>query len=129
MIHPMPRLRIRPWMVVTILCLLYVLFVVAQNNGDPRALVTIGNRFSNGEPEGTEGYDGQFVYYIARDPSTAAQYIDVPAYRFQRILLPALGRVLAFGQEPLIPWALLVVNLIALGVGTALLERLLVELK
>jgi hypothetical protein len=120
---------IRPWLVVTILCLIYVIFTIAQNNGDPLALVTIGTRFSEGNVQGTEGYDGQFVYYIARDTSTAANNIDVPAYRFQRILLPILGRLLAFGQESLIPWALLAVNLIALGAGTALMERLLTELK
>ncbi len=127
----MPTLRtvIRPWVVVTLLCLIYVLFVVAQNNGDPLALVTIGARFSEGNPQGTEGYDGQFMYYIARDPSTAAQYIDVPAYRYQRILLPALGRLLALGQEALIPWALLAVNLVALAAGTALMEHVLTDLK
>lgn len=121
--------RIRPWMAVTVLCLAYSLFVVAQNGGDPLALVTIGTRFSEGNLEGSEGYDGQFVYYIARDPSTAAQYIDVPAYRYQRILLPALGRLLAFGQESLIPWTLLLVNLVSLAAGTAFMEQLLVELR
>src|SRR5690606_36436901 len=50
---------------------------------------------------------------------------DIPAYRFQRILLPALGMVLSFGQDALIPWALLIVNLVALAAGTALLENLL----
>ncbi len=121
--------RIRPWMVVTVLCLAYSLLIVTQSGGDPLALVTIGTRFSEGNPQGSEGYDGQFVYYIARDPSTAAQYIDVPAYRYQRILLPALGRLFVTGEESLIPWALFFVNLVALGVGTALLEHLLVELR
>lgn len=119
---------IRPWQVVTILCIFYIMVVLAANNNNPLALVTIGTMFSEGIPEsegGTEGYDGQFVYFISRDPSTAAQYIDVPAYRFQRILLPALGWVFSFGQEALIPWVLLVINLIALAGGTAALEHLL----
>lgn len=122
----------RPWFAVTTLCLIYCLAVIATNDGDPLALVTIGTRFSEGiteEAGGTEGYDGQFVYYIARDPSTAASFIaagdDIPAYRFQRILLPALGMVLSFGQDDLIPWTLLIVNLVSLAVGTALLENLL----
>lgn len=125
---------VRPWFIVTILCLIYCLAVIVRNDGDPLALVTIGTRFSEGIPteaNGTEGYDGQFVYYIARDPSTAASFIaagdDIPAYRFQRILLPALGMVLSWGQDDLIPWALLIVNLISLAVGTALLENLLKE--
>lgn len=119
--------NLRPWLVVTVLCLLYVALVLLRNDGNPLALVTIGTRFSEGIVEGTEGYDGQFVYYIARDPNTAAQYLDVPAYRFQRILLPILGRVLAFGQPSFIPWTLLFVNLIALAGGTWLLEQLLVR--
>lgn len=125
----MLKTRIRPWMVVVTLCVLYVAFVILRNNGDPLALVTIGTRFGEGDMFGTEGYDGQFVYYIARDPDTAAQYIDVPAYRFQRILLPILGRALALGQVPLIPWALLVINLVSLAAGTTLLENLLIQHK
>src|SRR5690606_15507377 len=96
--------------------------------GSPLALVTLGTRFSDGDLQGetgTEGYDGQFVYYIARDPGDAERFLDVPAYRFQRILLPILGRVLAFGQNDLLPWSLLLVNLVALAAGTYTLEHLL----
>lgn len=125
---------LRPWFVLTLLCFVYCMAVVAANDGDPLALVTIGTRFSEGiaeEDGGTEGYDGQFVYYIARDPSTAGTYIsngdDSPAYRFQRILLPALGMILSFGDDSLIPWALLLVNLLALAGGVAILEHLLVQ--
>lgn len=123
----MTRIRITPWLLVTLLCLLYVGFVLARNHGDPLALVTLGTRFSQGLADGTEGYDGQFNYYIARDPSGAAQRLDVPAYRFQRILFPIAGRALAFGQEALIPWAFLALNLASLALGTWLLERLLIE--
>lgn len=127
----MPRLAfIRPWQVVSILSILYIILVLGVNNYNPLSLVTIGTVFSEGIPEaegGIEGYDGQFVYFISRDPATAAQYIDVPAYRFQRIVLPALGWAFSFGQEALIPWVLLLVNLIALGGSTAILEHLLQE--
>ncbi|HEX2907478.1 MAG TPA: hypothetical protein VHO69_11490 [Phototrophicaceae bacterium] len=124
----MSQTRIRPWLIVTVLCLLYVMIIILRH-GDPLALVTLGTRFSDHDPTGSEGYDGQFVYYIARDPATAASIIDVPAYRFQRILLPILGRLLALGQEALLPWTLLVVNLVSLAVGAALLEHLLTTLK
>ena len=115
----------RPWFIVTIACLVYALVLVAVNDGDPLTLVTIGTRFSEGIEDGTEGYDGQFVYYIASDPSNAAPLLDVPAYRFQRILLPALGMAFSFGQDDLLPWVLLTINLIALAAGTALMEYLL----
>ncbi len=111
-------------MVVTLLCLVYMLGLVAAKGG-PLALVTLGTRYSEARPDGSEGYDGQFVYYIARDPSTAAQYLDVPAYRFQRILLPALALPLSLGQTARIPWALATINLVALAAGTALVEQLL----
>ncbi len=111
-------------MVVTLLCLVYMLGLVTAKGG-PLALVTLGTRYSESNPRGSEGYDGQFVYMIARDPSTAAPFLDVPAYRFQRILLPALAIPLSFGQTALIPWALAAINLLALAAGTALVEKLL----
>lgn len=128
------RLTLRPWHVVTVLALAYALLVVAINDGDPLALVTIGTRFSEGTAAadgGTEGYDGQFVYYIALDAATAdtliAQGGDVPAYRYQRVLLPALGAALSFGNDDWLPWSLLLVSLVALAAGTATLETLLLR--
>ncbi len=123
---PVRRL-IRPWFITTVLCLVYVGIVILSNKGNPISLVTLGTRFSEQSTSGTEGYDGQFNYYIARDPNTAAQFLDVPAYRFQRILFPALGRLLALAQTDLIPWAFLLINLVALAAGTALLEHLLTQ--
>ncbi|NDJ79260.1 MAG: DUF2029 domain-containing protein, partial [Chloroflexi bacterium] len=52
--------------------------------------------------------------------------LDVPAYRLQRILLPALGMVLSLGQTALLPWVFVAINLTALVIGTALLEDLIV---
>lgn len=125
------RWLLRPWFMAAVGCLLYCLAVIAANGGDPLALVTLGTRFSAGIVNGSEGYDGQFVYYIARDAASAPALIanggDFPAYRFQRILLPVLGGWLSFGQVDWIPWALLAVNLVALAAGTALLEALLIQ--
>jgi hypothetical protein len=125
-----PPLQLAPrvfpiWGVVVALCLAYTLFVVVMR-GDVLAIVTLGTRFSEGiaaAEGGTDGYDGQFVYYIARDPLNAAQFIDIPAYRYQRILLPILGWGVSLGQTSLLPWALLAVNLAAVGVGTFLVQR------
>ncbi|MEQ9032194.1 MAG: hypothetical protein RLP44_25985 [Aggregatilineales bacterium] len=121
------QILLRPWFIVTLCCLLYGVMFVIANDGDSLALVTIGSRFSEGIDDGTEGYDGQFVYYIARDPSSAADLLDVPAYRFQRILLPFLGLIFSFGNDAILPWVLFGINLIALGAGTAILEGLLRE--
>ena len=67
-----------PTLLVVIVCLLYVLGVLIIANGDPKAFILIGTRFSEGDPQGTEGYDGQFAYQIAMNPSGAAPYVDVP---------------------------------------------------
>lgn len=122
---------LRPYVIVTVIALIYALFIV-QRAQTPLALVTIGAQFSPSEaqPGQPEGYDGQFVYFIARDPATADRLIaaggDFPAYRYQRILLPALSWLLPFG-EAAIPWELLAINLIALGMGTWALEGLLIR--
>jgi hypothetical protein len=64
------------------------------------------------------GYDGQFCYFIALDPVHAHFYMDWPAYRYTRILYPMLARLLALGQPILIPYTLVLINLIAIAAGT-----------
>jgi hypothetical protein len=90
------------------------------NEFDPLALAEIGSRYAQLDPTGEPGYDGQFSFYVARDPvpRTVGPFLDVPAYRYQRILYPLLARALAFGRQAVIPWALIGVNWIAHGLGT-----------
>jgi hypothetical protein len=86
----------------------------------PVALAELGTRYAQIEPSGSEGYDGQFTYYVAMDPrpEAVAPHLDVPAYRYQRILYPLLARALALGQPAWIPWSLILISLIAQAVGT-----------
>ncbi len=126
----------RPWMVILLLNVVYLGAVLARAGGDWMTFVTVGDCYSSCTgftgscPAGTEnGYDGQYAFYIARDPGGAAPCQDVPAYRYQRILLPMLGWALSFGNEAFIPLAFILVNLVALVGSTALLERLLTALK
>ncbi|MGE3269875.1 MAG: AZOBR_p60025 family cell surface glycopolymer formation protein [Chloroflexota bacterium] len=67
------------------------------------------------------GYDGQWFFYLAHDPLLRAPnpetYLDLPAYRYARILYPTLAWALALGQPAAIPWSLLAVNLLAVLVG------------
>jgi hypothetical protein len=51
--------------------------------------------------------------------------MDSAAYRYQRILYPALGRVFSFGQESLVAWILLGINVFAYAVGAGLLAQIL----
>ena len=116
---------VRPWMVVALAAALYGGAILARHGGDPLAFAVLGTRFAEGDPHGTEGYDGQFAYQIALRLSAAGPYLDVPAYRYQRILYPLLARALALGNPAWIPWTLILVNGAALVASTWLMERLL----
>jgi hypothetical protein len=118
---------LRPWWLVAAVTLIYLGIIVAAADGDPLALATLGTRFSEGRPAGSEGYDGQFAYYIARDPLHGWLQCDIPAYRYQRILYPMLARLLALGQETWIAYTLPLVNVLALAAGTWLTEQLLLR--
>ena len=93
---------------------------LARADWNPEALAEIGTRYAQGDPSGTEGYDGQFVLYVAKDPdpSTVSRHLDRPAYRYQRILLPLAARWAAFGDPTRVAWALLGIGLLAHFLGT-----------
>jgi hypothetical protein len=122
------RNRMLPTLIVVLVCLTYVSGVLISAGGDPMAFALLGTRFSEGDPQGSEGYDGQFAYQIAIRPLGATPHLDVPAYRYQRILYPMLARLLALGRPELIPWTLIVVNIAAIGLGTYATELLLMDL-
>ncbi|MFN8526697.1 MAG: hypothetical protein U0821_26635 [Chloroflexota bacterium] len=68
------------------------------------------------------GYDGQFFYFIALDP-TLTTYdprasLDQPSYRYGRILYPTLAWLAALGRAELVPWALVLVNVVAAAAAT-----------
>ncbi len=73
-------------------------------------------------------YDGQFVYYIAQNPTPAqvAPRLDVPAYRYQRILLPLLARGICLGHTTCLPWAIFawdaLMHLLAVGLLGSMLR-------
>ena len=120
-----PRGWLRPTLVLAILLPAYTAVVLFQHGLNPLALAQVGDGFVNGQPVSTAtGYDGQFSYWLAIDPSPAAAgtHFDVPAYRYQRILYPLLARWLAFGQAGLAPWTLIVVNLVAQLGGVLMVE-------
>lgn len=64
------------------------------------------------------GYDGQFSYYLATDPLHARVHMDNPAYRYTRILYPLVARLFALGQVRLVPYSLILVNVLAVAGGT-----------
>jgi hypothetical protein len=93
---------------------LYIGYRLAAADFDPAGVAEIGSRYSELEPSGDPGYDGQFFYYIALDPNpeSVAPHLDVPAYRFQRILYPLAVRLFSLGNPVWIPWGLILFNLL-----------------
>ncbi len=94
----------------------------------------VGSRFASPEligPRtivipGSRGYDGQFFYFAARDPfilGEAHRSIDVPAYRYGRILYPWLAALFALGSPTLIPYTLVLVNLAGVLMGSYFVLR------
>lgn len=90
----------------------------------PLAFSVIGTMFSEGDPDGTKGYDGQFAYFIARDGADAVPYIDGATLRYQRILYPVLSRALSLGSVELLPWVMVAINIISHSVGAGLITYL-----
>ena len=74
--------------------------------------------------EGTNGYDGQWFWLVALDPTLGDPQAEMlhytGEYRAQRIAYPALAAIFAGGDNDLIPWTLLVVNIAAVLTATAL---------
>jgi hypothetical protein len=70
-------------------------------------------------PSNGIGYDGQFYYFFAVDPTHAPAYMDQPAYRLSRPFYSMLARALALGQPGLVPWMMLLINWLAIS-GTTL---------
>jgi hypothetical protein len=128
-----PRVdRSSPALVAVTALLLYAVWVGwAHHIGhDWRDWAAVGRHFvgaaetspaiSGDAPHATSvfGYDGQFFLYIARDPSGAVPYLDNASYRYGRIVYPLAARGLALGRQAPIPLALVLVNLLAVAIGT-----------
>lgn len=118
---------IHPWVIVALFSFLYCLFTLQQNNWDPMSFVLVGNQFDPNQGVREMGYDGQFAYQIAKDPSNAFPFLDVPAYRYQRILYPIIVFVLSLGNVAFVPWLLILVNLFSLVLGTLATEKILLK--
>lgn len=116
-------------------------FIVLATNGTAEWFVHFGSR----EPKvvdfaldilgpdtltpHTQGHDGGMFWLLARDPlllhpATAREYNDRPTYRSQRILYPLLAAPGRLAGEDGLVWALLAVNIVALGAGTYVTARL-----
>ena len=75
------------------------------------------------------GHDGRFFFVQANDPwvlepEENALILDHPLYRTQRMFYPVVAGGLGFFGPDEIVWAMLVVNLVAMGVGAWAVARI-----
>lgn len=78
-------------------------------------------------PVHRDGYDGQFFYFIALDPTGAAPYLGDPSYRYSRIGYPLVARAVALGEPGRVRGALVLVNAASIALATLFLALLLVR--
>ncbi len=121
------RTRRFRWMLVGLaFALVLTLVRITIGNCDPVCFIDLGARFAYPDHRlPLAGFDGQFSYYIAADPWGAYPHLDTPTYRYQRILYPLAARLVAFGNVQWLPITLILVNILALGLGTSAFATLL----
>lgn len=126
------------------LALFLIIFELSRvfSAGDIRSSIFIGSKFINQSSKSPltnsqikyastiSGYDGQFFYYIALDPINARYYIDnPPSYRYGRIIYPILAKLLSLGNSKNIPYALVLINVLAILGSVYVLSLWLIEHK
>ena len=115
-----------PGLLLLGLALLYVLLhLVLSAHGDVTRFIVVGKAHAFSPPKGiyvndNAGFDGQFAYRLSLAPWDLTSHrggvaIDIP-FRVQRITYPFLVWVFSgFGRPAAVPYALIAVNLAAIG--------------
>ncbi len=118
----------RPLSVALVVLVAYLLFdfkVLSSHDWNPRAFIMERRQEIPREQGWDIGYDAQYYYAIAVDPLSAADKLDSPTYRYQRIIYPLFIRIISLGNENLMPWTMLVINLAAVSAIAGILAGLL----
>jgi hypothetical protein len=118
-----------PWVVAAIVAVFYSLLTLPGLASNPYQFVNIGRQYYT---KGTSsqaikdarpiddriGYDGQFYYFLAVDPKHGRDYMDGPGVIYSRIGYPMTARALSGGNAALIPYMMVLVNILAAVGGT-----------
>lgn len=102
-------------------------FVVGNSRGMDQELRARGVALPASAELSHTGYDGQWFLGQANDPLLRGEIptmFDAPRYRSVRVLFPASGWLLAGGQAPATPYALLAVGILAIALGCACVARI-----
>lgn len=131
----------RPSFVVLLFLLAYTFAKLSTANYNPAAFLYIGRTFLDKAPQSPitnyvkanlwkeiphneVGYDGQMYYYIALDPLNAWRNLDTSA-RYDRILFPLTAKIVALDSPFLIPYSMIIINILSIVVGTEIIARML----
>jgi len=120
--------------------------IVDQHAGNASGQLLISHRFFDKSPmagnkdleqtllfTASNGYDGQFFYYMTFDPflvtfrdqpSRYGEYIDFPPYRYGRIGFSLLTRLFAAGDPVRYPVTMVTLLVVALGLCATLLAAI-----
>lgn len=121
----------RPSVVTAILYIIFLALLTLLFHYNAMHYVHIGKYFSfsphhsSTKINGAGGYDGQFYYFIARDPLHAYKYMDNASYRYQRIVYPILTFILSLGHARPVPYMLLFINFASIVLSVEIVARLL----
>jgi hypothetical protein len=116
---------LRPSLLVGLIYVLLLIFFMTARHYSALDFVHLGTVWGSHIKSGSWGYDGQFYYQIARNPLGAARFMDNAPYRYQHLLYPLLAWVLSLGQASLVPYTLLLINLVAIIGSVEIVARLL----
>ncbi len=108
---------------VSVFYIVFTLIALSLHEWDPLWFVWLGEKYAYLDANGKNGYDGQFVYYLACYGSAAIPHLDNAPYRLQRILYPATVRMFSWGNSALVPWVMIVENILAIVLSTYLLAK------
>jgi hypothetical protein len=124
-----------PWSVAAVVAVFYALLTIPGLAWNPYQFVNIGQQYYKKGTSSTIikqharplhgngraariGYDGQFYYFLAVDPTHAKDYMDAPGVVYSRIGYPMTARALSGGNPTLIPYMMVLVNILAAVGGT-----------
>lgn len=118
--------------------------ILAENDFNPTVTIKFGEVFTEQNQYAEvmlddlvlapmAGHDGKFFFSQAMDPfylepDVHAVYLDRPTYRAQRMAYPTLASLGGTLPAEATAWGLIVVNVIAMGVGTAFTSLVALEM-
>jgi len=120
-------------LIVGLFYLVYILLFLSKFDFNPSATIELSenhiSQYNEALPSDlvvqvdSDGFDGQFYYMIATDPIHSR--ILVEPGKYQRILYPLFANAISFGNIHLIPYSLLLINFVAVILGTYILALIL----